>query len=142
MMDINRLIENFKSLDQWEDRYKLIIELGRQTSAFTDAEKKDDYIVKGCMSKVWLIPDSKSLPYFEFRADSDAAIVKGLIHILQICLSKKTVTEILDFEIDPIFEELGLSQHLSPGRRNGFYSMLKQIKLYALVLSQHSKKHS
>ncbi|MFL2770977.1 MAG: SufE family protein [Rhodospirillaceae bacterium] len=129
-LSIDGLIENFELIDDWEERYRYIIDLGRKLPPFPNTAKTDSFKVKGCMSQVWMVPGR--LPddpdRFTFAADSDAHIVKGLIHILAIMYCGKTTAEILSIEIDEAFARLGLDQHLSPSRRNGVVSMVNRIR--------------
>jgi len=132
---IDRIMQNFDILTDWEDRYRYIIELGRKLSPLEDAHKNDETRVQGCVSNVWLITDVKDgdPPLIEFRADSDAQIVKGLVAILLSLYSGKTAKEILTTDIRGIFEKLELAKHLSPNRANGFASMVKRIHELALA---------
>lgn len=131
-MTLNEIIENFTFLDDWDDRYRYLIELGRTleplpASAYTDANK-----VLGCASQVWLRTDVEttggSEPHIRFRADSDAHIVRGLIAILLTLYSGKTPSEIAVTDAQPLFQELGLSAHLTPQRSNGVRAMVERIK--------------
>lgn len=128
-LDFEELAENFELFDDWEDRYRYIIDLGRKLPPFPDSEKTDDHKVRGCMSQVWMVPGH--LPgksdSFAFAADSDAHIVKGLIHILAILYTGKTAGEIASVDTESAFARLGLDQHLSPSRRNGLISMVGRI---------------
>lgn len=132
---IDRILQNFDILTDWEDRYRYIIELGRKLPPLEDEYKNDDNRVQGCVSNVWLITDVKDgdPPQIEFRADSDAQIVKGLVAILLSLYSGKTAKEILTTDIRSIFEKLELAKHLSPNRANGFASMVKRIHNLALA---------
>ena len=126
-MDTSELIENFSFLDDWEDRYAYLIELGKTLPLMADEDKNDDSKGEGCMSQVWLktqINDGR----LSFVGDSDAHIVRGLIAVLRVILSGKTKQEILDTDVESIFKQLGLEDHLSPTRRNGFFAMLERIE--------------
>ena len=132
-MTIDQLIEDFEILEEWEDRYQEIIDLGRQLPVLPEEYKTEEYRVRGCVSQVWMVPrvgDTKP-PVIEFIADSDAHIVKGLIAILLMIYSGKTPQEIIDVDIQAIFDKLDLVSHLSPSRSNGFQSMVKRIKTIA-----------
>ncbi len=132
---IDRIMQNFDVLTDWEDRYRYIIELGRKLPPFDEEYKVDDNLVRGCVSQVWLVTDVRDgdPPVIEFRADSDAQIVKGLVAILLSLYSGKTAREILTADIRSIFQKLDLAKHLSINRANGFASMVKRIHELALA---------
>lgn len=132
---VDRIMQNFDVLADWEDRYRYIIELGRKLPPFDEKYKIDDNLVQGCVSQVWLVTDVRDgdPPVIEFRADSDAQIVKGLVAILLSLYSGKTAREILTADIRSIFEKLDLAKHLSINRANGFASMVKRIHELALA---------
>ncbi len=132
---IDRIMQNFDVLSDWEDRYRYIIELGRQLPPFDEKYKVDDNLVRGCVSQVWLVTDVRDgdPPVIEFCADSDAQIVKGLVAILLSLYSGKTAREILTADIRSIFQRLDLAKHLSINRANGFASMVKRIHELALA---------
>lgn len=132
---IDRIMQNFDVLTDWEDRYRYIIELGRKLPPFDEEYKIEDNLVRGCVSQVWLVTDVREgdPPVIEFRADSDAQIVKGLVAILLSLYSGKTAREILTADIRSIFEKLELAKHLSINRANGFASMVKRIHELALA---------
>ena len=114
------LTENFALFDDWEDRYRYVIELGQGLEPFDPALKTDDNLVRGCTSRVWLA-GAKNKDAWHFTADSDAHIVRGLIAIALSVYQDKTPDEIAATDIAPAFARLGLSDHLSPSRRNGFF---------------------
>lgn len=124
------LVERFELLDDWTERYAYLVELGRKLPDMDDAEKTEDNRVRGCVSQVWLISRVREgdTPALEFVGDSDAHIVRGLIALLQMLYSGRTPQEILDADIERVFRDLGLDEHLSPNRRNGFRSMVERIK--------------
>lgn len=126
-MDTDELIENFSFLEDWEQRYSYLIELGKELPSMDEADKNADTKVEGCMSQVWL-KTSVDGGVLTFIADSDAHIVRGLIAVLGVILSGKTPSVILETDVDAIFKKLGLDSHLSPTRRNGFFSMVGRIK--------------
>lgn len=130
---IEELIDGFEMLDDWEERYAYIIDLGRRYTGLPPDAMIEDNKVAGCMSQVWLTAevDGGSPPRLSFKGDSDAAIVKGLIAILMTVYSDRTPDDILQIDIDDIFTQLGLDEHLSSGRRNGFLSMVQRIKSIA-----------
>jgi cysteine desulfuration protein SufE len=134
-MTIDEISENFSLLDEWDDRYRYIIELGRTlvplpAEAYTDANK-----VQGCASQVWLItsakPNGAGGPVLAFRGDSDAHIVRGLIAILFALYADKSARDILAIDPSALFERLGLREHLTPQRSNGLKSMVARIRAEA-----------
>lgn len=129
-MDLDRLYKNFAVLSDWQDRYRFIIDLGKKLPAFPDEEKTEDNRVHGCMSTVHMIvrEDKEKLGAVDFLAASDALIVNGLIAILMIIYNHKTPEEIRATDIESIFNRLGLDGHISPNRRNGFFSMVEKLK--------------
>jgi cysteine desulfuration protein SufE len=131
------IIADFEFLgDNWDDKYEYIIQLGKELPLIDPLYKKDENLIKGCQSRVWLhvdIRDGKLI----FTADSDAVITKGLISMLVKVLSGHTPKEIIDANITFI-DTIGLSSHLSPTRSNGLLSMLKQIKMYAVAYQSKS----
>ena len=128
---LEEIQENFALFDDWEERYRYLIDLGRTLPDMPDAKKTDDALVKGCTSRVWLHVNKDALGVFTFEADSDAHIVRGLIALLLSAYSGKTASDIAQVDIDNFFSAIGLDQHLSPNRRNGFFSMVEKIKLYS-----------
>ena len=130
-------IVQFQSLDSWEERYHCIIQMGKSIKSLDPQYQTEEYLVKGCQSKVWLAA-SFDPPKVYFKANSDALIVNGLIAILLEVYSGQTPQDIL--KLSPTFiEELGLNTHLSQTRSNGLIAMIKQIKYYALAFSSLSK---
>jgi cysteine desulfuration protein SufE len=126
-----QLIDDFSLMDEWEDKYAHIIELGKKLAPFPEDQKSETNIIKGCQSKVWMIShfDNGKVTYL---ADSDAIIVKGLIAMLLTTFSGFTPDEIIATE--PYFiEKIGMKNHLSMTRSNGLASMVKQMKLEALA---------
>lgn len=134
-MDFSELVDNFSFLDGWEDRYAYLIELGKALPAMDDADKTPENKVDGCMSQVWLTMRRDGDRLF-FRGESDAFIVRGLIAVLQIILSGKTFDEIAAEDVEADFNRLGLDAHLSPTRRNGFFSMVARVKAEASRLRE------
>lgn len=126
-MDTAELIENFSFLENWEDRYAYLIELGNVLPPMDSADKNDQTKVDGCMSQVWLKTDIKD-NVLTFVGESDAHIVRGLIAVLRIILSGKTKEEIRQTDVESVFKQLGLESHLSPTRRNGFFAMVERIQ--------------
>ena len=132
-MTFAELVENFALFDDWEDRYRYLIDLGRKLPPFPDGLKTETTKVRGCMSQVWLVtghpPGEPS--EFAFAADSDAHIVKGLIAVLGVLFSGQTPAAIAGIDPEAAFAKLGLDQHLSPTRRNGVVAMVARIKTAA-----------
>ena len=133
-MTKDELIENFEFLDSWEDKYRYIIELGEKLEPLPEQFHTEDWLVKGCQSQVWLVPQKMSDRKIKFSGDSDAMIVKGLIAIVLMIYSNLTAAEIKKLAINDIFASIGLQEHLSPSRRNGLEAMIEKIKHYADVL--------
>lgn len=127
------LIENFELLDDWEDKYRYIIDMGSKLPALDEMFYSDEWKVRGCQSQVWLIPKKVGDKLF-FSGDSDAAIVKGIVAMVLGIFSGKTTDEIKNTNIEDIFQKLGLHEHLSPSRRNGLTAMTEKIMYYAEVL--------
>ncbi len=126
-MNIEEVKETFEFMDDWEDRYRFIIDLGRKLPEFDKSDQTEQNRVQGCTSKVWLVY-SRDEDNIHFRGDSDAHIVKGLVAIILIIFSGKTPSEIINIDAKKILQELGLSQHLSPMRTNGLFAMVERIK--------------
>jgi cysteine desulfuration protein SufE len=129
---IDEIIENFALLDEWDDRYRYLIELGRQLEPLPDTARNDTNKVQGCASQVWLStsvkPDGAGGPVLSFVGDSDAHIVRGLIAVLFALFSGKHAKDILSTDAVALFEKLGLKEHLTPQRSNGFRSMVERIR--------------
>jgi cysteine desulfuration protein SufE len=132
MSDIADIIENFESLENWDDRYRYLIELGRELPAMSVAAHSDANKVQGCASQVWLDtsvrPNGADGPVLTFVGDSDAHIVRGLIAILFAIYSGKHAREIIAADAVALFEKMGLREHLTPQRSNGFRSMVERIR--------------
>lgn len=126
-MTKDELIENFSYLPDWEDKYRYLIELGESLEPMLQNDKTTENKVSGCMSQVW-ISHSCTNGKHHFVMDSDAHIVKGLGAVLLILVNDKTKDEILSLNIPAIFNEIGLEEHLSPTRRNGFTGMIERIR--------------
>ncbi|MGJ1536655.1 SufE family protein [Sphingobacterium multivorum] len=128
----DELIEDFAFFTDWMEKYEYIIQLGKEVPLIDEQYKTDEYIIKGCQSKVWLFPEIKDGKVY-FTADSDAIITKGLVSLMVKVLSGHTAKEIVDAGLYFV-DKIGLKEHLSPTRANGLLSMIKQMKLYALAL--------
>jgi cysteine desulfuration protein SufE len=131
-MGLDEIIENFNYLDEWEDRYRYLIELGRGLEPLDDAAHNDRNKVRGCASQVWLetrvAADNSGSPVLHLKGDSDAHIVRGLVALLLALYSGQTASRILAIDARGLFENLGLSTHLTPQRSNGVLSMVERIK--------------
>ncbi|HCS23773.1 MAG TPA: SufE family protein [Alphaproteobacteria bacterium] len=129
-MNIDELVDNFGFLEDWEDRYAYLIDLGGNLPPMDDALKTEQSKVKGCMSQVWMILGWDAEGRLTFLADSDAQIVRGLIAVLRVLFQGRSAAEIADIDVEQTFKRLGLDQHLSPNRRNGFFSMVERVKAF------------
>ncbi len=131
-MSFAEIEDNFALLDEWEDRYRYLIELGRALPPLPDALKTDATKVRGCASQVWMVsaaePDASGITRLTFRGESDAHIVQGLIAVLLAIHNGRTATEILNTDTDAQFEKLGLKGSLTPQRSNGLASMITRIR--------------
>ena len=134
---IDALVEDFEFLGDWEERYRYLIELGRKLPPLPDADHTEANKVRGCMSQVWMTHTLHAGPpvTLEFHGDSDAHIVKGLIALLLKVCSGRTPQQILDTDIGSLFTRLGLENHITMNRRNGFYAMVERIRQLA---AQHA----
>jgi cysteine desulfuration protein SufE len=132
MPDIDEIIDNFSVLDDWDDRYRYLIELGRELPPLAEAAHNDANKVQGCASQVWLDTrvrqDGADGPVLVFAGDSDAHIVRGLIAILFAIFSGQHANDILKTDALALFERMGLREHLTPQRSNGFRSMVERIR--------------
>lgn len=126
------ILEALAFFDSWEDRYKYIIDLGKELSPMDPAYKSDEHLVRGCQSQVWLVEHKEGTRLF-FDADSDAFIVKGLLGVVLAAYNGKTPEQIRQFDIAAYFEQLNLLQHLSSTRGNGLQAMVKKIQSLAAV---------
>ena len=129
----DEIIEEFSGLDDWMDKYQLLIDLGNELAPLDERYKTEQNLIDGCQSRVWLQADYEDR-LIHFTAESDALIVKGIVSLLIRVLSDHTPQEILDADLYFI-EEIGLKEHLSPTRSNGLVAMVKQIRAYALAFS-------
>jgi cysteine desulfuration protein SufE len=128
---IDEIIENFSLLDEWDDRYRYVIELGRGMSPLPEINRTEANKVQGCASQVWLATTARfdeGHPVLNFIGDSDAHIVRGLVAILLSMVSGKQAREILATDPIALFDRLGLGEHLTPQRSNGFRSMVGRIR--------------
>ncbi|NVJ70025.1 MAG: SufE family protein [Alphaproteobacteria bacterium] len=125
---IVEILDTFEFLDDWEDRYRYVIDLGRKLPPLDESEMTDDYKVRGCQSQVWLVPEKDAEGRIHLRGDSDAHIVKGLVALVLLIYSGKTPDEILATDAKVILDKLGLAAHLSPMRANGLFAMVQRIR--------------
>ena len=130
-MDLEELKASFELMGSWDERYGLIIDLGRQLEPLPEHAYVDANKVRGCMSQVWMTSHTDEQGRIHIQGDSDAHIVKGLIAVLLMVFSGKTAAQIAAIDIKTVFTELGLEQHISANRRNGFYAMVERIGLMA-----------
>ena len=138
MMTIDDIRENFALLDDWDDRYRYVIELGRTLDPMPEAEHSAANKVQGCASQVWLSkrvePDGTGERLLKYRGDSDAHIVRGLISILLTLYSGHTPQQILSTDAIAVFDEFGFREHLTPQRSNGLRAMVERIRADARAM--------
>jgi cysteine desulfuration protein SufE len=129
---LNEILENFELLDDWEDRYRYVIELGNQLDPLSEAEHSAENKVRGCASQVWMVTrqeaDGAAAPRLHFRGDSDAHIVRGLIAILLAIYSGRPAGEIVEADAEALFDRMGLRDHLTQQRSNGLASMVARLR--------------
>ena len=130
----NEIVEEFDIFDTWMDKYEYLIELGKSVPKINEENKKEENIIKGCQSKVWLHAEKRD-GLVKFYADSDAIITKGIISLLIRTYSNQNPDDIINASLDFI-DDIGLRQHLSPNRANGLNNMIKKIKFYAIAFSK------
>lgn len=129
---VEDLVESFELMDDWAERYQLLMEIGGELEPLDDADRVETHKVKGCLSQVWLVEAADSSPEkMHFVGDSDAHIVKGIVRLLLLLVNGKPATEVAAFDPAPTLAELGLDKHLSPGRTNGLHSMVGVMKKIA-----------
>ena len=134
-MDVEELIERFSLFDDWEERYAYIIQMGRQLPDFPEEHRTEANKVRGCVSQVWMISETQA-GKVSLQGDSDAFIVKGLVAILLKLYSERSPEEIAAIDIESVFDRLGLAEHLTPNRRNGFFSMVQRIRGYGAAAAE------
>ncbi len=135
-MSLKNLVADFALFDDWEERYRYIIELGARLSPLTDGEHNGMNKISGCVSQVWLVSEGDA-GALHFRGDSDAHIVRGLIAILLLLYSGKSAPDILQIDAADAFAKLGLDEHLTPQRSNGFHAMVSHIRFEAEAVISH-----
>ncbi|TLP45042.1 MULTISPECIES: SufE family protein [Cohaesibacter] len=130
-MTVEELIENFSFIEDWEERYRYVIELGRELEPLAEEEMNDANKVQGCVSQVWLKTEQSgdsANPILTFKGDSDAHIVKGLVAIALATFSGKPAKDIVGIDAEAVFDQIGLRDHLTPQRSNGLSAMIGRIK--------------
>jgi cysteine desulfuration protein SufE len=127
MPTLQTITDTFSILDDWEDRYAYLIDLGRNLPPFPEEQKTDENIVQGCTSQVWMVLNIEN-DVINITSTSDAHIVRGLIALVIAVYNNKSLSDIKNIDIDDIFNDMGLSEHLSPNRRSGFFAMVEKIK--------------
>ena len=130
-LQIDDVRETFGMLDAWEDRYRYLIDLGRELEGLQENERIEAHRVRGCASQVWVVTDQEThdgVTQLRFRGDSDAHIVKGLVALVLAYYSGHSPEAILNRDIAPLFKELGLAEHLTPQRANGVRAMVERIR--------------
>lgn len=136
------IVSEFESLKDWDDKYKHIIKLGKELPELPEEKRQEKYLVKGCQSQVWMIPEPSGLDLENlkvyFHVDSDAMIVRGLISLIMRLYNGRTPAEILSTKPDFI-ERIEMGKHLSMQRSNGLAAMIKQIQMYAMALKLRSE---
>lgn len=133
-LSIQTVLDDFAFLDDWEDRYRYLIELGRELDSLSDDERSEYTKVQGCVSQVWLVTEAGDGedPVLHFRGDSDAHIVRGLVAVVLALFSGKHSSEVLNIDAETTLRTLGLDEHLTPQRANGLRSMIGRIRNEAL----------
>jgi cysteine desulfuration protein SufE len=134
-MKLEKIINFFEAIEDWQEKYQLLIEIGNKMLPLQSWEMSESYKVSGCTSSVWLVPSLLNGVYY-FNGSSNAAIVKGLVYLVIQIYSGKTPKEILEFDVESLFEKLNLKNHLSPTRSNGLYSMVEKVK--EIVICNHT----
>ncbi|HGM5489173.1 TPA: cysteine desulfuration protein SufE [Serratia fonticola] len=132
--DKDKLVRNFSRCLNWEEKYLYVIELGSQLPALAESERQAANLISGCQSQVWIVMSKNGQGQVEFHGDSDAAIVKGLLAVVFIVYHQLTPQQILDLDVRPFFNELALSQHLTPSRSQGLEAMIRAIRSKAAQL--------
>ena len=129
-MELAEIKESFEFFDNWEDKYRFILEIGKDLPAMDDYYRIEENLIRGCQSQVWLVhtvEDNK----LRFQIDSDAHIVRGLLKILLVAINNLSPSEIIETDLETLFEELGLMEHLAMSRGNGLRAMISKINQIA-----------
>lgn len=136
--DLKDLVEQFTQHSDWEDRYRVLVKMGKAMGELGEEFKIDKYKIKGCQSQVWLVPELRDGKII-FRADSDAMLVKGIVALLVKAYSGLTPAEVLERKPD-FLKEIGITEHLSMNRTNGLANMVKQIHMYGIAFKSLTEK--
>jgi len=130
-MDIQDIINDFELFDDWEDKYAYVISLGKKLPSMDKNLKDEAHRVEGCVSNVWIdLQYNSERGEILMQADSDAQIVKGLASIICLAVNGKKASDLKSFDLLALFKQMGLEEHLTPNRRNGFYSMVNKVKAF------------
>ncbi|MGU3523034.1 cysteine desulfuration protein SufE [Enterobacteriaceae bacterium C23F] len=133
--DKEKLLRNFTRCANWEEKYLYIIELGQRLAPLSDEAHTPENLIQGCQSQVWIVMQRNAEGHIALQGDSDAAIVKGLIAVVFILYHQMTAQDILAFDVRPWFEQMALTQHLTPSRSQGLEAMIRAIRAQALTFS-------
>ncbi|WP_312685982.1 cysteine desulfuration protein SufE [Kosakonia sp.] len=133
--DKEKLLRNFGRCANWEEKYLYIIELGQRLPALSDEDHNSQNLIQGCQSQVWIVMHRNEAGVIELAGDSDAAIVKGLIAIVFVLYQQMTAQDIVAFDVRPWFEQMSLTQHLTPSRSQGLEAMIRAIRNKAANIS-------
>lgn len=137
-MELSEIREAFAFFDDWEDKYRFVIDLGKSLPHLPEADKRDENLVRGCQSQVWLVAEhDPGTDAVQLRIDSDAHIVRGLIAIVLAMYDGHTPDEILAWDVESVFDELELLKHLSPTRGNGLRALIGRIRALAAGLTDN-----
>ncbi|MBO6637910.1 MAG: SufE family protein [Roseitalea sp.] len=128
---IDAIIDDFDLLDDWEDKYRYVIELGRELPDMADGEKTAGNKVNGCVSQVWVVAEPGEDGTLRFRGDSDAHIVRGLVAVMISAMSGRPPAQVVAFDAENLFKRIGLDSHLTPQRSNGLRAMVERMKAQA-----------
>ena len=129
-MELAEIRETFEFFDDWEDKYRFILEIGRDLPEMDNSHRIEDNLVRGCQSQVWLVHEIEDNK-LRFQIDSDAHIVRGLLKILLVAINNLSPSELIETDLETLFEELGLMAHLSMSRGNGLRAMISKINQIA-----------
>jgi len=135
-----KIVEEFSLFDDWMDKYNYLIDMGKTLPLIDKKYKTDQYLISGCQSRVWVFAEMQDGKVI-FKADSDAVITKGIVNLLIRVFSNQPPEEIIDADL-AFIDQIGLKEHLSPTRSNGLMSMIKQMKLYAVVFKTKMKEQN
>jgi cysteine desulfuration protein SufE len=144
MTDIDDIVDTFELLGDWDSRYQYLVELGERLAPLADEARNEQNRVKGCMSKVWVraLRDDAHPGAVRFEGDCDTAVIKGVLALIIDLFSGKTPQQVLDTDVDQLFERLQLAEHLSPNRHVGIYGMVDLMKAKAAALGDGTSRSS